>query len=232
MRLINIYRPPDSSLASFYDDFSDLLERTNSLTSELLITGDFNIHVDTNTSTATKFKETLDIFDLKQHAVIPTHMDGHTLDLIISRDNDQLDIPKPTADTLISDHFSILSRVDFPKTKHVHKTISYRNIRNVNITEFRRDINSSDLIINTATEIQNLVHQYNKCLSELLEKHVPMQMKKLSTKSKVPWFDSKIKKQKVKCRRAERRWLKTRKQVDLDNFKSSRNFLYRTINES
>ena len=105
MRLINVYRPPDSSVASFYDDFSDLLERSNSLTSELLITGDFNIPVDTNTSTATKFKEILDIFNLKQHVVIPTHMDGHTLDLIISRDDDQLNIAKPRADTLISDHF-------------------------------------------------------------------------------------------------------------------------------
>ena len=59
-----------------------------------------------------------------------------------------------------------------------------------------------------------------------------MQVKKLSTKSKAPWFDSKIKNQKVICRRAERRWLKTRKQVDLYNFKSCRNFLHRTIHES
>ena len=105
---INVYRLPDSSVASFCDDFYDLLKRTNSLTSELLITGDFNIHVDTNTSTAIKFKETLDIFNLKQHVATQTYMDGHTLHLIISRDNDQLDITKPIADTLISDHFSIL----------------------------------------------------------------------------------------------------------------------------
>ena len=64
-------------------DFSELLERTNSLTSKLLITRDFNIHVDKNTSTTIKFKETLDIFNLKQHVAIPTHMDGHSLDLII-----------------------------------------------------------------------------------------------------------------------------------------------------
>ena len=70
----------------------------------------------------------------------------------------------------------------------------------MNITEFRRDINSSDLITDT-TKIENLVHQYNKCMSELLEKHAPMQVKKLSTKSKVPCFDSKIKNQKVICRK-------------------------------
>ena len=102
----------------------------------------------------------------------------------------------------------------------------------MNITEFRRDINSSDLVTNTATKIENLVHQYNKCLSELLEKHTPMQVKKLSTNSKFLWFDNKIKNQKVICRRAEQRWLKTRKQADLDNFKSCRNFLHRTIHES
>ena len=75
-----------------------------------------------NTSTAIKFKETPDIFNLKQHVAIPTHRNDYTLDLIISRINDQLDITKPMADTLISDHFSLLSCVDFPKTKHVYKT--------------------------------------------------------------------------------------------------------------
>ena len=97
LQLINVYRPPDLSVASFYDDFSDLLERTNSLTSELLITGDFNIHLNMNSSTAIKFKERLDIFNLKQHVAIPTHMDGHTLNFIISRNNDQLDMTNPIA---------------------------------------------------------------------------------------------------------------------------------------
>ena len=230
--VINIYRPPDTSVASCCDDFSNLLEKANAKRSRLIITGDFNIHVDLNTSAAVKFKETLKVFNLLQHVTTPTHIDGHTLDLLISREDDDLEITRPVTDTLISDHFSILSGVNLPRTGHVYKTLTFRNIRDINIAEFRMDLLSSELITKPETELKQLVQQYNKCLTELLDKHAPEQVKKLSTKSKVPWFDTKAKTQKRICRRAERKWLKTRRQTDLENYKACRNALHKTIHEN
>ncbi len=51
----------------------------------ILILGDFNIHIDKNDSTMTRdFLSLLDCFDLKQLVDCPTHIKGHTLDLVIT----------------------------------------------------------------------------------------------------------------------------------------------------
>ena len=45
--ILNVYRPPSSSIADFFPEFSSLLEDLVSSPSELLLTGDFNFHVNT-----------------------------------------------------------------------------------------------------------------------------------------------------------------------------------------
>jgi hypothetical protein len=46
----------------------------------------FNIHVDdTAGANAQRFFHLLDAFGLHQHVTDPTHADGHTLDLVITR---------------------------------------------------------------------------------------------------------------------------------------------------
>ena len=63
--------------------------------------GDFNFHVDTcDSGYKTKFLQLLDVFNLNQHTNGSTHKDGHTLDLVISRSDDDivsnLSIDSPT----------------------------------------------------------------------------------------------------------------------------------------
>src|SRR5262249_39102974 len=63
-----IYRPPQSPQAQFLSDFSELLEEISSSPSELVIMGDFNIHIDNlSDSFAASFLSLIDSFDLKQH---------------------------------------------------------------------------------------------------------------------------------------------------------------------
>ena len=50
---VNIYRPPSSSIASFVDEFSVLLESLGTSTSDIFISCDFNIHVDNYDESAT-----------------------------------------------------------------------------------------------------------------------------------------------------------------------------------
>ena len=57
----------------------------------LIITSDFNIHVNnTNDSDACEFLELVASRGLKQHVIGPTHEGGHTLDLVITRQYDKL----------------------------------------------------------------------------------------------------------------------------------------------
>ena len=48
---LNIYRPPSSKISTFFDEFQNLLEFFVPLPSELIITGDFNIHTDSDLTT-------------------------------------------------------------------------------------------------------------------------------------------------------------------------------------
>ena len=57
----------------------------------LIITGDLNIHVNnTNDSDACEFLDLLASLGLKQYVIGPTHEGDHTLDLVITRQYDQV----------------------------------------------------------------------------------------------------------------------------------------------
>ena len=93
---LSLYRVPPSvqnkiQKSSFITDFGDLIEQTSNLSEKLIILGDFNIHVDNNNdSEANQFLDLLDAFGLKQHVSGSTHVRGHTLHLVISRDSDNI----------------------------------------------------------------------------------------------------------------------------------------------
>ena len=85
IRMIIIYRPPSSvPLSTVYREFSLLFEELATVSGELLIVGDFNLHVDSSRDVnALHFCDL--ISDLKQWVTTPTHTSGNTLDLIITR---------------------------------------------------------------------------------------------------------------------------------------------------
>ena len=65
----------------------------------LILTGDFNFHVDVaSDSDAQVFLDLLTSIGLKQHVTVPTHISGHTLDLLITRENDPVISSVPVAD--------------------------------------------------------------------------------------------------------------------------------------
>ncbi len=74
-----------------------------------MITGDFNIHVDAaDQSDVCTFLDLLESLSLVQHVTQPTHVDGHILDLIITRSSDNIIQDPPYVDRFISDHASVL----------------------------------------------------------------------------------------------------------------------------
>ena len=121
LRVIVIYRILYSaahpvSTSVFFDEFPAHLESVVMSPEPLLITGDFNIHVDVpNDSDAARFLELLTSMGLEQHIDKPTHISGHTLDLIVTRCSDSLLFAKPIADYLFSDHITVLCDLELGK---------------------------------------------------------------------------------------------------------------------
>ena len=110
IRLVVVYRPPYSKehpvpASVFFQEFSAFLKTTVLCPEVLLVSGDFNFHLDDPSDTdARKFIELMDMFGLLQHITTPTHVSGHILDLIISRSSNDINVFPPKSTYYISDH--------------------------------------------------------------------------------------------------------------------------------
>ena len=103
IRLLNIYRPGNSSKVEFLEEFKNLLQASMKRKGKLLITGDFNL-VDEYLRMNKKFREVIELNGLVQHIKKATHENGGILDLIITRASDSLVKNVQVDKKLFSDH--------------------------------------------------------------------------------------------------------------------------------
>ena len=207
-----IYRPTRSDknnvpTSVFLDEISQLFAALCMTPDRLLITGDFNIHVDKpEDPTTAKFLSLLQSFGLVQHVTVPTHVAGHTLDLVITREDCDLLTSAPVAHYMISTHSTVLFPLNMAKPKRPIIVCSCRKIKSIDMVQFRSDIESSLLLLSPAQTIDNLADQYQVTLSHILEGHAPMVSIRVRQRALRPWFSSNISKAKLDRRRLERRW--------------------------
>jgi len=191
----------------FFTDFSDLLERLAVYSASLMIVGDFNVHVDDTTDTsASKLSGILANHDLQQHVKSPTHSDGHTLDLIITR-NDNLVSLLPIDPPLLSDHaFVVADCVCPPPPDESTGCRQVRNWRSLDIDAFAADLQTSDLVISPPEDVVAAFACYDTTLRSLLDKHAPLELKRIRTRSSARWYDRECIDAKRATRKLERKY--------------------------
>ncbi len=140
--IVTVYRPPKSK-GDFLTEFADLLSLVCVKFERILILGDFNIHIDKNDSTMTRdFLSLLDCFDLKQLVDCPTHIKGHTLDLVIT--NGTFLSQLSSSDFGLSDHLAILFNVDLSHLNMpLSRTVNYRKWKSIDVPDFSAFVDSS-----------------------------------------------------------------------------------------
>ena len=126
MILITVYRLQFVPVGEFMDEFEELLERYAVLTEDFIIAGDVNIHTETDTGPARKFEDLLDLFDLKQHVTGPTHIKGHTIDVVISPNKAAYVSDLNIRQLDLSHHFLVEFGVNVSASLNTTKTITYR----------------------------------------------------------------------------------------------------------
>jgi hypothetical protein len=172
--LVVIYRSPSLSPSLFLTEFADLLELLLPTPSKLLIVGDFNIHVDTKSNlVCQKFLSFLESCDLLQHVSGPTHISGHTLDLVISRSVDSLVLNCDVFDPL-SDHYAVHWLANASRPVRPKKTVSLRNLKAIDMDRFATDLLCLPLLTDETDDIARLLDLYNAGLTEVLDKHAPL----------------------------------------------------------
>ena len=116
--ILGVYRSPDASILQFLDIFIELLVNILTSNTNLVVLGDFNIHVnDINNPNANIFLDTMMALGLKQHVEGPTHKSENCLDLIFTEEMSRAKAIGCSKGMFVLDHSSIQCVLDIPKEK-------------------------------------------------------------------------------------------------------------------
>ena len=116
LNVLGVYRPPDGRIPQFLDIITELLVDIVTSNTNLVVLGDFNIHVnDMNNPNANIFLGTMTALRLKQHVKDPTHKSGNCLDLIFTEEMSRAKATGCSQSMFVSDHNSIQCVLDIPK---------------------------------------------------------------------------------------------------------------------
>ncbi|XP_022070801.2 uncharacterized protein LOC110965914 [Acanthochromis polyacanthus] len=124
IKTTTVYRRPGYDVIPFLEDFKEYLENFFENDS-ILITGDFNIKVnDEKYKPATRFKELLNRFGLKQKVTKGTQKKGNILDLVITRNVEIADLSVEETDNQKLDHYAVIFNAcptskDTPKKRYI-----------------------------------------------------------------------------------------------------------------
>ena len=217
---VTVYRPPKSR-STFLDDFSEFLAIIHSNYDTVLIVGDFNIHVDNiNNPRARSFSSLLESMDFTQHVNVPTHKRGHTLDLVITKGlNTKI---TSVRDPLLSDHYCIFFTLETTKVqKNAKRRVMKRYITPAVEENFKLLMNSDAYKAHTITD-GDRVTSFNTKVKMALDSIAPLKLKNTTGKQTAPWRNEDIKQLKKSCRKAERKWRKTKLQSHQDSYRELR----------
>uniref|UniRef100_A0A3B1ISB8 Reverse transcriptase domain-containing protein n=1 Tax=Astyanax mexicanus TaxID=7994 RepID=A0A3B1ISB8_ASTMX len=202
-----LYRPPKHN-KDFITELADFLTHLSSVSPNIILLGDFNIHVDNDNNPLTKdLLSCLDSFGLQQHTDFPTHIKGHILDLICCSGVKPFDCK---ADSLpFSDHMFLSFGVNVALSKsNPSRNITFRKIKDINLDNLSSCINSLPSIDRFSTPDELLSH-YNISLHMLLNNLAPLKTRSVSFTHTAPWFTPTLRQLKATGRQLERLHRKT-----------------------
>ena len=203
LRVILVYRPPKPRHPSFMSDLSELFMSFCTTSNNVVILGDFNIHVDSPSSQYTaELTQLLDTLNLKQYVATPTHTKGHILDLFITNfpiKNVRVHNPG------ISDHNIISADLSTQTSLKPTRQIHFRKIKDINLEHLSDDFHKLTTFAQNST-LQGLVDHYNTGLQQTLDAHAPLRTRTVSFTRSAPWYTGALRRQKAAGRVLERRY--------------------------
>ncbi len=120
----------------------------------------------------------------------------------------------PCIDAMLSDHCTLLFKVQIRKPPPVLKKVAYRPLKVIDLDAFRLDIMESALFTESHSDLSGLIQCYNDSLSTALDFHAPVIEKEIPERPRQPWYNNAIRSEKRIRRRCERQWKKDKSQIN------------------
>ena len=226
--LLGVYHPPEPTPTLFIDNFLDSIEHLIINHSNLMLSGDFNLHVnDVGDADAIFFIEALSALGLYQHVSQPTHNKGNILDLIFFEDQDDIKITRCTPLDFVSDHRMVVCELNIKKEYPVKNTVQLRKLDKDAPEIIRSTYN--DLCILEASDLDTAVAEYTAQMNNISSLIYKTKTSKVATRKKVPWFNEEVHRQRNVVRSRERCWLKYGEDHQWIAYKRERNRYKRMI---
>ncbi len=223
----------------FFPEFSSPLDSVSAIYSNrFLIVGDFNYWVDDSTNlNSSRFLSLLTAHDLVSNITSPTHISGHTLDLVLSPSrNLPTDLPFPNTvvfppDNSFSDHSFLLITLSFTVAlSKSPRRFSFRSFKNFNPIYFSTLISGLlPLSIFHFLEPSELYPYFSNALSSINDHIFPLISVSERCRTRPPWFNAHLSFLKTNQRRDERLWRRSLSDSDWSSFCSSRRLYLSTL---
>ena len=207
--ILLVYRPPRCSTDSLAE-LTEVVAAALLKSPRLLVLGDVNIHAEAALSGAAQdFMVSMATMGLSQHAIGPTHVAGHTLDLVFTtgHGDDDLKVGDLTSVPLSwSDHCLLRFRLTaaFPLCKGGGPIKMVRPWRLMDPDGFLRALGSfpGD---RAGAPVETLVDLWNAEMTRAVDMIAP-ERPLLSRARTAPWFTPELRAMKQNRRRLEGRW--------------------------
>ena len=223
--LFVIYHIPSTRVSEFCEEFVSILENSiGSIRNKLLFMGDFNIHMDRPEEANTIiFNDLLDSLNLRNNITFQTHISGHTLDLIIDDQTESL-VKCVKKGHTFADHSLVQATIGIEKHISLDKSVTYRKFKNINESEFSKDLNDHLIECGTHEELDAKIDCYNRVILATLDKHAPQKTKLVKVSHKQAWFSDRIKAE-IRIRwKKELSWIKDPNEYTYQAFYNQRQY--------
>ena len=226
--LFVVYRPPPTSvnklsIKAFWRDWKKFLAALARDHKSFLIVGDLNFHLDdVHDADTVKFNGILHDFNLVQLVQEPTHTAGHILDVAITQSESNfinlnaISVHDPGISDLSgvisrTHHYAVSFSLKYNKPSPEYKTVSYRNIANLDEDAFLADLNGCNLVnqLQQFSDIDRMVDVFITSTVSVLDHHAPILKKTFPDRPSNSWYTTALKLQKKEKRRLERQWIKS-----------------------
>jgi len=217
--IANIYRPPGTSISSFFEDMSNLYDAMCCEGGHPILVGDFNCPGDRPDEVDTRLATWVSCYNLTIINEGPTRLNynGETskLDVIIEPEGDRRLHPTDTIPVGFSDHNMITAQFKSTRLAAPLTTYSFRNFRNLDIAAFKNCIRNSPSSTTPADNPDDQAEMLNVDLTAALDHFAPLCIRtRRTSKPETRWLSPQAREAKRKRRRLERRYAKTKSERD------------------